>query len=324
VNKVFHVAADAAGTRLDQFLVTQLGTVSRARVQELIAAGVVLLNGRQGKASAKLRGGETVKLTAAPGRPPLKATPEDIPLEVVYEDDSLAVINKPAGMMVHAGAAQAGGDRGTLVNALLHRFGRLSSGGDALRPGIVHRLDKETSGLLVVAKNDLSHRKLQQQFAGREVTKQYVALVHGWPKHDSGSIDLPIGRDPRRRIRMTTRARGGRAALSHYRVLRRIASPYGKLALMEVRIATGRTHQIRVHLAALGHPVAGDTLYGAPAQLKAPRRPSLSLTRNFLHAAELGFTHPSSRKAMHFRAPVPAELLEFMKRLGENDLPDGI
>jgi 23S rRNA pseudouridine1911/1915/1917 synthase len=334
VSRTFHATDQARGLRLDQFLVAQLGDVSRARVQELIAQGAVTANGKPAKASRKLRGGETIALAAAAERPPLKAVAENIPLEVLYEDKHLAVINKPSGMMVHAGAAKAGvtdsevtdndpRNRGTLVNALLHRFKKLAVRGHALRPGIVHRLDKQTSGLLVVAKDDLTHRKLQEQFAGRSIIKKYVALVHGWPKRDAGSIDLAIARDPRRRIRMTTHARGGRAALSHYRVLRRVTSPFGKFALLEVRIATGRTHQIRVHLAALRHPVVGDALYGAPAQLKRGKQ-TLAPGRNFLHSAELGFTHPATGKAMHFRAPLPAGLRDLMKKLGETELPDGI
>jgi 23S rRNA pseudouridine1911/1915/1917 synthase len=321
----FHVPLDTAGTRLDQFLVAQLGKVSRARVQELIAQEKVLVNGAVAKAATKLRGGERVEVTGEAERPPLRAVPEEIPLEVVYEDKHLAVINKPAGMMVHAGAGKSSG---TLVNALLHRFGKLAAGGHALRPGIVHRLDKETSGLIVVAKDDATHHALQQQFAGRSVKKRYLALVHGWPKAAKGTIDKPIARDPVHRTRMTTRARGGRSAVSHYRVLRRIDSPYGKLALLEVKIDTGRTHQIRVHLAALGHPVAGDKLYGAPAQSKAvpSKRASgqLTLARNFLHAADLEFTHPATGKAMHFRASLPRELRAFMEKLGETELLDGI
>ena len=319
--KQFTVNAEQAGVRLDQFLVSQLEDVSRARVQELIAQGKVEVDGAVAKASHKLRGGERVVVTGEAQRPPLRAVAEDIPLTVVYEDQHLAVIEKPAGMMVHAGAGKTDG---TLVNALLHRFRKLSAGGHPLRPGIVHRLDKETSGLILVAKDDVTHRKLQEQFAGRSVKKTYVALVHGWPKRERGTIDLPIGRDPVRRIRMTTKTRAGRSAVSHYQVLRRIDSPLGKFALVEVKIDTGRTHQIRVHLAALGHPVVGDTLYGAPAKLKPGKKAPATLTRNFLHAAELNFTHPRTGRTMSFRSPLPAELRKFMEKLGEGELPDGI
>ena len=319
--KQFTVSAEQAGVRLDQFLVSKLEDVSRARVQELIAQGKVEVDGAAAKASLKLRGGERVVVTGEAQRPPLRATAEDIPLSVVYEDDQLAVIDKPAGMMVHAGAGKTDG---TLVNALLHRFRKLSAGGHPLRPGIVHRLDKETSGLILVAKDDVTHRKLQEQFAGRSVKKKYVALVHGWPKRERGTIELPIGRDPVRRIRMTTKTRAGRSAVSHYQVVRRIDSPLGKFALVEVKIDTGRTHQIRVHLAALGHPVVGDTLYGAPAKLKPGKKAPETLTRNFLHAAELNFTHPRTGRTMSFRSPLPGELRKFMEKLGEGELPDGI
>ncbi|MBI2679299.1 MAG: RluA family pseudouridine synthase [Candidatus Koribacter versatilis] len=325
--KLFHVDKAAAGHRLDQFLVAQLAEVSRARVQELIAQEKVSVEGAPAKASRKLRAGEKVEITGEAVRPPLKAVAEDIPLDVVFEDKYLAVINKPAGMMVHAGAAKADAvsNRGTLVNALLHRFGKLSQGGGhALRPGIVHRLDKETSGLIIVAKDDVTHRKLQEQFASRHVKKKYIALVHGWPKLAHATIDRPIARDQNRRIRMTTRTRAGRAAVSHYKVLRRIDSPFGQLALVEVKIDTGRTHQVRVHMASLAHPVAGDALYGAPAKLKSGKQGALSLGRNFLHAAELEFTHPSTGRTMHFRAPLPPELRDFLRRLGETELPDGI
>src|SRR5689334_19241453 len=211
-------------------------------------------------------------------------------------------------MMVHAGAGATEDERnrGTLVNALLHRFGRLSGVGGELRPGIVHRLDKETSGLIVVAKNDEAHRKLAAQFSGRRVRKSYTALVHGWLKQDHGTVSTSISRDMVRRTRMTTRRSGGREAVSHYTVERRIESPYGRFTLVRVKIDTGRTHQIRVHLSSLGHPVVGDTLYGAKRELKlansgkkAPSTsPSLQLPRNFLHAAALEFEHPRSGKTV--------------------------
>ncbi|MGA9131581.1 MAG: RluA family pseudouridine synthase, partial [Candidatus Sulfotelmatobacter sp.] len=204
------VAADDAGKRLDQFLAARLESVSRARVQELIADGKVLVNDAPAKASLKLRGGERISVLGEAQRAPLKAIAEEIPLDILYEDDDLAVINKPAGMMVHAGAGATDDarNRGTLVNALLHHLGSLSGVGGELRPGIVHRLDKETSGLIVVAKNDETHRKLSAQFAAREVKKKYVALVHGWVKKDSGTLTQSISRDRVRRIRMTTRAEG--------------------------------------------------------------------------------------------------------------------
>src|SRR5271167_855803 len=259
------VLAEAAGQRLDQYLAAQLSDTSRARVQQLIAEQKVLVNGSSPKPSLKLKGGETLTILGHSQPPPLRAMAEDIPLDIIYEDDDLVVINKPAGMMVHAGAGATDDDRnrGTLVNALVHRFAQLSEVGGETRPGIVHRLDKETSGLILVAKNDVAHRNLAKQFSARAVKKRYVALVHGWPERARGTINAGISRDAIRRIRMTTRGAGGRSAISHYEVRERIDSPYGKFALLDVRIETGRTHQIRVHMASIGHPVVGDTLYGA-------------------------------------------------------------
>jgi 23S rRNA pseudouridine1911/1915/1917 synthase len=311
------VSAESIGTRLDQFLVSQLPETSRARVQELIAAKNVLVNGKPAKASLKLRGDEHIEIVGEVQRPPLRATPEDIPLDVIYEDDDLAVINKPAGMMVHAGAGATYDERnrGTLVNALLHRFAALSNVSGELRPGIVHRLDKETSGLIIVAKNDVAHRKLAAEFSGRRVKKTYIALVHGWPKKDKGTIASSISRDAVRRSRMTTRRTGGREAVTHYEVQRRIDSPYGKFALLKLKIETGRTHQIRVHMSSLGHPVVGDTLYAAPREIRGKTEPAMSLNRNFLHAAELQFEHPRSGEHLSFAAPLPAQLSEFLARL---------
>src|SRR5579872_2632632 len=335
----FQVAAEDAGKRLDQFLATQMTDLSRARVQQLIAEKKVLVNGVVEKPSLRLRGGEQIHVLAAPDIAPLRAIAEDIPLDIVYEDDDLAVVNKPAGMMVHAGAGSTDDERnrGTLVNALLHRFNKLSEVGGELRPGIVHRLDKETSGLVIVAKNDLAHRKLARQFAGREVKKTYIALVHGLLKQDSGTINAAISRDRIRRTRMTTRRLEGREAITHYRVRERINSPWGKFSLLDVNIDTGRTHQIRVHLASLGHPVVGDALYGAPREIRPadvskhlkPRRSAdpgsppasldkpgtLSLSRNFLHAAAIEFTQPRTRKHLAFSKPLPSELQNFLAQL---------
>ncbi len=305
------VPAEHAGERLDRFLVSQMPEVSRARIQQLIAGGKVRVNGVQAKPSLRLRERDQVELLGSPAPPPLKAFAEDIPLDVVYEDDALAVINKPAGMVVHAGAG--GRSRsGTLVNALLHRFGSLSGVSGELRPGIVHRLDKDTSGLIVVAKNDLAHRRLAEQFSRRQVKKTYLALVHGWMKPDRGTIASAIARDRIRRTRMTTRARGGRDAVSHWRVLRRIQSRFGKFSLLELEIDTGRTHQIRVHLASLGHPVVGDGLYGAPRELKDTGGSKLALGRNFLHAAAIELMHPRTGAPLRFSRPLPPELEDFL------------
>ncbi len=310
------VAPENADRRLDQFLTTTLSNVSRARVQELIAEGKVLVNDSAAKASLKLRGGERVTVLGDAQRAPLKASPEDIPLDIVYEDDDLAVINKSAGMMVHAGAGATDDarNRGTLVNALLHHMRTLSGVGGDLRPGIVHRLDKETSGLIVVAKSDETHRQLSAQFAAREVKKKYVALVHGWVKKDSGTITKNISRDRVRRTRMTTRLEGGRAAVTHYSVTRRLDTKFGKFTLLDVKIDTGRTHQIRVHMATLGHPVVGDTMYGAPKQARGPSA-AISLARNFLHSAQLEFAHPRTSKTVALRSELPEELREFLGKI---------
>jgi 23S rRNA pseudouridine1911/1915/1917 synthase len=313
----FRVAAEEVGLRLDQFLVAKLAHVSRARVQQLIEQGHALVDGERAKPSLRLRGGETISVLGPATLEPLRAIAEDIPLDIVYEDNDLAVINKPAGMMVHAGAGSTedARNRGTLVNALLHRFGKLSEMGGELRPGIVHRLDKGTSGLIVVAKNDEAHRKLAAQFAAREVKKTYIALVHGWAKADQGTIRKSISRDSVRRVRMTTRREGGREAITHYRVQRRIDGVFGKFTLLEVKIDTGRTHQIRVHLASLGHPVVGDTVYGAPATIKG-RGGSVGLERNFLHAAALELQHPRTGEKLAFAREVPGELQEFLREIG--------
>jgi 23S rRNA pseudouridine1911/1915/1917 synthase len=333
VHHAIEVPAEAAGQRLDQFLTAQLEGVSRSRVQMLMDQGDVLIDGEREKASMKLRGGERITITGEPRPIPLKATAEDIPLDVVYEDADLAVVNKPAGMMVHAGSGQSEDARskGTLVNALLYRFKKLSATGGDLRPGIVHRLDKDTSGLIVVAKNDRAHAALGEMFANRQMRKTYVALVHGAVERDRGTINAGVARDPVRRTRMTTQPNdNARSAVSHYEVVRRFANRFGKFTLVRVRIETGRTHQIRVHMASIGHPVVGDTLYGAAGQLtdqvaaqaaqsKAARRKAeperLRLGRNFLHAAKLEFTHPKTGKLLQLEAALPEELEGFLVRL---------
>lgn len=321
--KALVVPSEAAGTRLDQWLSAQFPDASRVRVQQLIAQSKVLVNSRAVKASLRLRGGEEIVVTGPVQLAPLKAIPEDIPLDVVYEDDQLAVINKPAGMTVHAGAGKnESGSRGTLVNALLHRFRTLSRVGDEIRPGIVHRLDKDTSGLLVVAKTEAAHRKLAGEFADRTVRKTYLALVHGWMEQAQGTIRTPIGRDLNRRARMTTRrssaAKGVRSAVTHWKVVNRIGGAFGRFSLLEVAIETGRTHQIRVHLASIGHPVVGDSLYGAPRSIsggtsKAPT--SVTLKRNFLHAYAIEFRHPETNNSISFKQALPAELEAFVQEI---------
>jgi 23S rRNA pseudouridine1911/1915/1917 synthase len=339
--RTIEALAEAKGQRLDLFLAAQLEGVSRSRVQLLIDQGDVLVDGLHEKASLKLRGGERIDITGEPHPAPLKATAEEIPLDVIYEDADLAVINKPAGMMVHAGSGQneEARNRGTLVNALLYRFKALSATGGDLRPGIVHRLDKETSGLIVVAKNDRTHAALAELFSSRQIKKTYIALVQGAVERARGTINTNVGRDPQRRTRMTTKPLGdARAAVSHYEVVRRLANRFGKFTLVRVRIETGRTHQIRVHMASIGHPVVGDTLYGGSGHLtdqvasqaatsKAARRKAepekLKLGRNFLHAAQLEFPHPRTGKLLQLEAPLPVELEEFLTRLEDGQASSG-
>ena len=343
--QLVEVTPDDSGLRLDQFLASRLGDVSRARVQQLLEEGKVTVNEKAAKPSLRLKGNENIQVLGPVDLPPLKAFPEDIPLDVLYEDSDLAVINKPAGMIVHAGTGNSEDprNRGTLVNALLHRFGKLSRGSDDLRPGIVHRLDKDTSGLLIVAKNDRTHRKLSDQFSNREIDKRYEALVHGWPKQEAGTIDTPVGRDRANRTRMSVRGDEARNAVSHYKVVEKIDSAFGKFALVEVKIDTGRTHQIRVHMASLGHPVVGDTLYGASAVLSPHTRArqkfghsistraeakraelrkkkghdssTIELNRNFLHSASLRFRHPRTGEEKHFTSPLPQDLRHFLALL---------
>jgi 23S rRNA pseudouridine1911/1915/1917 synthase len=326
------VPAEADGQRLDLFLAQHLGEVSRSRVQLLLQQGGVLIEGKPAKASRKVRSGEKLSILGDPQPAPLRAMAENIALDVVYADDDLAVINKPAGMMVHAGsgATDDARNRGTLVNALLHHLGELSSSSGPLRPGIVHRLDKQTSGLIVVAKNDVTHSRLASMFSRRQVRKLYLALVQGELAGERGTVNAPISRDTVRRTRMTTRREGGRSAISHWEVLRRIHGPYGHFTLVSVRIETGRTHQIRVHMASLGHPVVGDTLYGAAtaiaphdgARHQRPARvlPRLTLERNFLHAAELEFAHPATGERLTLVSNLPEDLKAFMAQLALQDL----
>jgi 23S rRNA pseudouridine1911/1915/1917 synthase len=291
------------GKRLDQFVHERMPEFSRSRIQEWIKSGRTLVNGVAARPSHTVRGGEVIEVEpAAP--PPLHASPEEIPLTVLYEDQDVVAIDKPAGMVVHAGA---GVHSGTLVNALLHRFGALSGVGGELRPGIVHRLDRYTSGVLLVAKNDAAHQLLAAQFSGRQVEKVYLALVHGRVAREAGRIEKPIARDPIRRTRMTTRLAEGRAAWSEYRVLKR----YAHYTLLEVRIGTGRTHQIRVHLSSIGHPVAGDKLYGAPANIEG--MPSLG--RYFLHAHRIRFHKPSNGEEIEIVSPLAGELHGWLEKL---------
>jgi len=285
-----------AGKRLDHYLLEKLPQYSRSRLQGWIKDARVLVNGAAAKSSQILRGGEHIEVSPA-DLPPLTAEPEDLPIEILYEDPSVIAINKPADLVVHAGA---GNRSGTLVNRLVHHFNALSQVGGDLRPGIVHRLDKGTSGVMLVARDDAAHRALAAQFSSRSVEKIYLALVHGRMRAEEGRLTSPIARDPSRRLRMTTRLATGRPALTQYRVLLR----FEKFTYLEVRIGTGRTHQIRVHLSSIGHPVAGDRLYGAPPA-----------ERVFLHAHRISFTSPSTNGRVTVEAPLPPDLGQWLTSL---------
>ena len=305
----FTVSETDAGTRLDAYLASQINGWSRSRLQRLLEAGDVLVNSKLVKASYKVSANDEIEVELTPP-PESNFTPENIPLEIVFEDDHIIVVNKPPDLVVHPAA---GVHSGTLANALAFHFQQLSNAG-SIRPGIVHRLDKDTSGLLVVAKTESDHENLADQFRAREVFKSYVALVYGVVKQQSGSIEQPIARDPRNRTRMAIVA-GGRGALSLFKIRR----SYPAFTLLDVELKTGRTHQIRVHLAWLKHPVVGDELYGGgrennvqEVQLRARIR---KLNRHFLHAEQLGFRHPHTGEQMRFVAPLPAELTQFLAAL---------
>ena len=306
----FQVQEAHAGLRLDSYLASQVEGWSRARLQQLIEDEDVLVNGKKAKSSQKLRPHDVVEAELIASTV-AEFAPEDIPLEIVHEDYDLLVVNKPAGLVVHPAA---GIHSGTLANALAFHFQHLSTQGGPLRPGIVHRLDKDTSGLLVVAKNEVAHEMLADQFRAREVLKSYIALVHGTFKTDTGRIDQPIARDPQNRKRMAVVA-GGRNALSLYHVRRR----YDRFTLVDVNLKTGRTHQIRVHLSWLKHPVVGDGVYGGGRD-NSVRDPKVrteirKLGRQFLHAEQLGFRHPATDKPLRFVAPLPEELEQFISIL---------
>ena len=300
---------DGARIRLDQFLISRIPGESRSQIQNWIRKGFLRVNGDQVKTGYLTRLDDRVELNI-PESLPDQPFPEDIPLDILYEDADIAVINKPAGMVCHAGA---GVRSGTLVNALLYHMGPLDAG-DPQRPGIVHRLDKLTSGVMLVAKNKQAHRQLSHQFKSREVKKEYLALVHGRPTPDSGTIDLPLGRDPRDRKKISVRARRKRSAITHYAIL----ESFGPVSLLRVRIETGRTHQIRVHLAQKGHPVVGDAVYSGDRSKNLPTRllaATREMHRPFLHSNRVEFQHPRTGELRLFIAPLPAELERFLSLL---------
>jgi 23S rRNA pseudouridine1911/1915/1917 synthase len=308
------VGPDDAGKRLDIFIATSLPEFSRSRVQALIRGGHVRVDGRVPRTGERTRAGSAIALEVpAPAVPSLR--PEDIPLRVVYEDDDLIVIDKPSGMVVHPGAGRS---TGTLVHALLHHCRHLPGIGGELRPGIVHRIDKGTSGLLVAAKSEGAHRGLSSQFKAHTVDREYVAIAWGRFREPEGRFDRPVGRHPTDRKRMSVASRAGRHAATRYRVEREI----GPFSLLRLSLETGRTHQIRVHLAAAGHPVAGDPEYGGvsparglPGVIAAAVR---GLGRPALHAAVLGFEHPVRGGRLRFESPLPEDMAAFLERLGRS------
>jgi 23S rRNA pseudouridine1911/1915/1917 synthase len=295
--------ADDRGSRLDVFLAQRLETVTRSQIQILNRCGAIHVDGRQNKAGYRIRGGETIDvdlnvLESAP------ITPEHIPLQIYFEDQDLAVIEKPAGLVVHPGSNTRAG---TVVHGLLFHFQNLSTVGGNARPGIVHRLDKKTSGLLIVAKNNVAHARLSKAFHDRQIEKTYVALVHGRPRQDTGTIELSVGRHPTARTKMVAGRPRGRSAWTEYRV----TEHFRGFSLLEVKIKTGRTHQIRVHLSAIGHPVVGDDVYGE-SRYKELTKKFGPLHRYFLHASSLRFTHPTTGMALGFHSELPAELQKLL------------
>ncbi len=306
--------------RLDHFLSEQMPELSRSQLKRLIDEGKVSLDEGPTRAGTRLKGGEVLVVTIPPAAPS-EAQAEDIPLVVLYEDPHLIVIDKPAGLVVHPAAGHASG---TLVNALLHHCGDLSGVGGELRPGIVHRLDKETSGVLVAAKDDVAHRHLSAQFKAHSISRRYLALVYGLVPKEAGVVDRPIGRHPSDRKRMSGQARVGRRAVTRWKVLRRY--DLDRLTLVELTLETGRTHQIRVHFSEMNHPLVGDPVYGG-----ANRSGSLSdawlrsrvraMGRQFLHARLLGLVHPLSGEYMEFGSPLPQELQALLDHLDAKSAP---
>ena len=309
------VAADATGWRLDRALAAAVPTLSRERLKALISSGEVLgPEGRQVRdpASKAIPGG-TYEVTI-PAATPAHNEPQDIALEIIYEDDHLIVVDKPAGLVVHPAA---GNLDGTLVNALLHHCaGRLSGIGGVARPGIVHRIDKDTSGLMVVAKTDVTHEGLAAQFARHSILRRYLAIVAGLPKPPSGSVDAPLARSAANRQKMAivdAKEEGGRGkrAVTHYRLV----TPLKGASLIECRLETGRTHQVRVHMTSLGHPLLGDPVYGRTRSVHRELLNQLDFKRQALHAAELGFFHPVTRESLSFKSALPSDMQELFRAL---------
>ncbi|MCX7780361.1 MAG: RluA family pseudouridine synthase [Negativicutes bacterium] len=295
----FTADRSAVGERVDVYITRSVSSLSRSHVQRLIAEGLLTVNGKQAKANYKLADGDEIELTV-PSPEPVEVVAEDIQLDVLYEDQDVIVINKARGMVVHPAA---GNYSGTLVNALLGRCDDLSGINGEIRPGIVHRLDKDTSGVMVAAKNDRAHISLAEQIKERTASRKYLAIVHGNIAQDQGVIEAPIGRHPTERKKMAVRS-GGKEAVTRFRVLER----FGSYTLVECKLLTGRTHQIRVHMAYINHPVVGDPVYG-------PKNPHFDIKGQALHAAELSFNHPVTGETMIFTAPLPEDMQKILTRL---------
>ncbi len=304
----FQVDVVSEGMRIDLFLAGMLEEYTRSHLQRLVKEGAVLVNGKAAKSSSRLKEGDQVEVSLPdPKEAEIPAKPMD--LSILYEDDDVILIDKPKGMVVHPAA---GHSEDTLVNGLLyHCQGRLSGINGVLRPGIVHRIDKDTTGVLVVCKNDAAHNSLAEQLKEHSITRRYLAIVHGVIKEDEGTVDAPIGRNEKDRLKMAVNEKNGKRAVTHYRVLERFSG----YTYIECRLETGRTHQIRVHMASIGHPLLGDTLYG-------PSKSPFALEGQTLHAAVLGFHHPTTGEYMEFTAPLPPyfshllEVLRGMRRQG--------
>ena len=299
----FTLQPEDSGQRLDKWLQLQLPDMTRSAVQKLIEQGNVTRNGMTVSKNGKGNAGDVIEVIV-PQPKPLEVTAQDIPLDILYEDNDLLVVNKPKGMVVHPAA---GNDDGTLVNALLHHCGDSLSGiNGIIRPGIVHRIDKDTSGLLIVAKNDIAHQGLAQQIKEHSFTRIYEAVVYGNMKREEGTVDAPIGRHPTDRKRMAVTDKNSRNAVTHYKVLKR----YDGFTHVQLKLETGRTHQIRVHMAYIGHPVAGDTVYGV-------KKVITSLNGQCLHARVIGFVHPITEKYIEITSALPVYFTQFLSKLRE-------
>lgn len=298
----FIVEEDRKGTRLDVVLSLVIEEASRSHLQKLIDIGRVEVNGKIGISKKyKVKTGDSIKVTI-PEPVHLNVMPEDIPIDIVYEDEDVLVVNKPKGMVVHPAA---GNYTGTLVNAILYHCKTLSSINGIIRPGIVHRIDKDTSGLLMIAKNDMAHRGLAEQLAAHSITRAYRAVVYHNFQEDTGTVNAPIGRDPKNRMKMAVTKLNSKEAITHYKVLQR----FGSFTYIEARLETGRTHQIRVHMAHINHPLLGDAVYG-------PKKVVLGVESQMLHAKLLGFHHPTTGEYLEFESPLPQEFINVIKKLG--------